>query len=421
MPNSAEETIRARIRDRGLISFAEFMDVALYGFSAGYYPQLALDEPTADYYTSPSAHPGFGALLAVQIREMWRALGQPGRFHVVEMGAGNGLLARDLIEYAPHLGRRFANALFYVGLDRVSRPSGQSVADHRITTDGVPLRGITGCFLSNELLDSYPVHLFEVRDQAVREIYVTIRDGELDMSLGAPSNPVIEERLRPYLDALPDGYRGEVNLGIAGWAEQVAQALDAGFVATFDYGYDAAELYSPKRSRGTLQTYHMHGEGGGPFARIGRQDITAHVDFSAVVSDGEAVGLNAIGQTTQAELLRGLGFDSLLHGLRTARLPQALRDANLMGLRELVKPDGLGRFRVLVQEKGTGVTDLEQLSPADVGFGGEGLPLPSLQPRHLDLMQGRYPHLAIELDELWPSGEAAEATDRASGPPSLLD
>ena len=411
MSTLAEEEVSARIGRWGKITFAEFMQVALYHPAGGYYSRKASGNATVDYYTSPSAHPAFGALLAVQLREMWRFLSRPNRFCVIEMGAGAGLLGEDIMEYAHHLGNDFEDALFYVALDRAPPPSTRKAPRHWTATRGVPLRNVVGCFLSNELLDSYPVHLFEVREGLVNEVYVIAEGGQLATCLGEPSTPLIEDRLAPYLDSLPEGYRGEVNLGIAPWMMQVEQALETGFVVTLDYGYEASELYSRRRSGGTLRTYYQHTPGGSAFVRVGEQDITAHVDFSAVISEGAAVGLNTLHLTTQAQFLLGLGFDSLLRGLRTAPLSQSQRDPNLMGLRELVKPDGLGGFRVLVQEKGTGVADKDEIRPDALSFGDGDLPIPMLQPRHLALMRGRYPHLALALEELWPNGASGEGPD----------
>ena len=179
----------------------------------------------------------------------------------------------------------------------------------------------------------------------------------------------------------------------------MARALDKGFVITIDYGYEAAELYSQRRRFGTLQTYYRHTEGSSPYQRIGRQDIGAHVDFSLLQSEGYAVELNTLAYTTQAELLQGLGFNDLLHRLRQEPMPEYERNANLMSMRELVKPEGLGGFKVLFQEKATGVTDIAQIQPGDAPC--QTMPLPMLTDRHMPLMQGRFPHTSWETPLLW--------------------
>ena len=407
MNDSPEDRIRARIVSQGRITFAEFMEIALYHPTGGYYAGGATGG-ARDYYTSPAAHPAFGALITVQLNRMWELLERPAVFRVIEMGAGSGVLARDILDYARHLAPGLSSALSYVALDRshLKMDTGKIPRSfERVTTDGVPFIGIVGCLLSNELLDSFPVHRFEVRDGLVREVYVTVRGDELVEMLDEPSTPLMARRLDCLDEPLPEGYRGEVNLMIGPWMEQVAGALESGFVVTIDYGHESSELYAPRRRHGTLQTYYRHTQAASPYQRVGAQDMTAHVDFSAVIAEGGASGLRAIGLTTQSEYLRCLGFERMVYELRRARIGQRERDANLMALRELIKPQGLGGFKVLVQEKGTGVTNLGRLKPprllpGEMGEGRKTVPL--LKPYHVSLMEARYPHLSWDIEELWP-------------------
>ena len=224
--------------------------------------------------------------------------------------------------------------------------------------------------------------------------------------LGEPSTPLLARRLFVLEAPLPEGFKGEVNLGIRPWMTEVSAALSRGFVITIDYGYEAIELYSRKRREGTLQAYFRHTQTAGLYDRIGRQDITAHVDFSAVASDGMAVGLTSLGSFSQADFLRSLGFDEMLARLRAMKLAQSERDANIMAMRELVKPEGLGGFRVLIQERDTGIGSPDRLVPADLPEAATRAPL--LRREHVPLMQGRYPHLAWEGEELWPFDSATE-------------
>ena len=410
--NAAEDAIRSGIAHEGRITFAEFMELALYHPEGGYYAQGTAFGESGDYFTSPSAHPAFGALIAIQLREMWQALGRPTPFHVVEMGSGDGILARDVLEYSTEALGDFRDALVYVAVDR-SLPTEHEGGWNplRITSNALPMENITGCVLSNELLDSFPVHLFEVSKGVLLEVYVTVSNGELATSLDEPSTPLIEDRVRPYFAELTDGYRGEVNAGLGPWIHDVSEALDQGFVLTIDYGYKAENLYSPRRRHGSLQTYFRHTPGADPLQRIGRQDITAHVDFSAVVAEGAAAGLRPVGFSTQTDFLRRLNFDELLIELRRRSLPQAEKNANLMAVRELTKPEGMGSFKVLVQEKNTDVTSVDELTPRDLRFGDGGLLVPLLEQRHIELLRGRYPHLALELEQLLPDA----AGERSSG------
>ena len=411
MENAAEAEIRARIARHGRVTFAEFMDVALYHPHGGYYATSSAVGARGDYFTSPAAHPAFGALIAVQLGQMWDVLGRPKVFHAVEMGAGNRLLGRDVVELAKKMPGPFAGALRYVDLERSPLPSDRDElrrGGQRVVTEEVPLRGIVGCFLSNELVDSFPVHRFQVSGGAVEEAYVTLHDNEFVEFVDEPSTPLLAHRLEGLGFPLPDGYRGEVNLGVAPWMKRVADALDAGFVLTIDYGYEAAELYNPRRAHGTLQTYYRHTQAASPYRRIGEQDMTAHVDFSSVMAHGTNSGLGVVGLESQSEFLDRLGFQRLLYRLRSKKLGQRERDSNVMAMRELVKPGGLGGFKVLVQEKGTDVACLAKITPlyarpGEPGVRDDALPVPLLKPYHVPLLEGRYPHLSWASEDLWPN------------------
>lgn len=387
----AAAEVRARIARKGKITFAEYMEVALYHRPGGYYEGRGRIGAGGDYYTSAVAHPAFGGLLAVQLQRMWQLLGRPGGFWAVELGAGSGALARDIVEYSRSLEPRFSQALSYVAVDR-SRAQlaseGHGHGFHQLAGSGVPFGGVVGCVLSNELADSFPVHRLQVVGGETKEVFVTVEGGELVEILGEPSSLPVARRAEA-LD-LEDGYRGEVNLGIDRWMEEVGAALTRGFVLTIDYGYLAAEPSTRSRD-GTVRTYYNHVDGVGPYRRTGEQDITAYVDFSRVIESGGRAGLNPVGMCTQGRLLDRLGIREWLLQIRGSDVHQRERDANMMGLRELSKPGGLGGFKVLVQEKGTGVAELSALAPPRGSV--SDLPVPLLRQDHIALMEGRYPHL----------------------------
>ena len=402
---AAERAIRRRIRQHGSITFAEFMQIALYHPVDGYYTSEKPFGAAGDYYTSPAVHPAFGALLAVQLYGMWRCLGKPSEFAVVEMGAGNGMLADQVCEYTARMSGEFARALTYVCLDRYApAPAGQTVTDAArpqwLRSDGLPLRDIVGCFISNEFVDAFPVHRFQISEGELLEVHVTLdAREEFTEALSEPSTPFLAERLDSLGFVLPDGHRGEVSLQVKPWLNEVARALAEGFVLTIDYGYEAAELYSARRRFGTLQTYYRHTEGSSPYQRIGKQDLTAHVDFSLLQAVGHPLGLNPVAYTTQAELLGNLGIRDMMEQMRSVNVSQHERSANIVGLRELLKPEGLGGFKVLIQEKETGVSGAEDtLPPSDLR---QHLKTPLLSSRHMPLMEGRYPHTSWEAPSLW--------------------
>ena len=405
MNGNAESEIRRRVAESGRITFAEFMRIALYHPKGGYYSNASPFGAEGDYYTSPLVHPAFGASIAIALFRMWKVLEEPSPFWAIELGSGRGVLAQDALRFAKELGPKFNEALRYVALERYAigrqrtNSSGESV--HRVMTDGLPIKDATGCIFSNELLDAFPVHRFQVEGDKILEVYVARNErGDYIEELGEPSTPMIEDRIARLKAALADGFRGEVNLDIGPWAESVSASLKRGFVLTIDYGHLANDLYSPTRSRGTLQTYYRHMDGASPYQRIGRQDITAHVDVSLLQEEGARVGLNPIGLTTQSEFLRRLGHQEFLRKVRAGGLSATERASNMMSLNELVKPGGLGDFKVLVQEKSSGIDTLEALLLNDVDLSHVETPL--LGDDHMPLMRGAYPHQTWDMDELWP-------------------
>ena len=390
MTTGAEQHIRARIAERGRVAFAEFMEAALYDPRGGYYTGAG---PDADYYTSPAAHPAFGALVAVQLSRMWEALGRPGRFIAVEMGSGGGLLASDVVSYARRALGPFADALSYVTVDRARAARAIEGVRH-VAASRMPFAGVVGCVLSNELVDAFPVRRFEVRDGRVLEVYVVVRDGRFAEELDEPSTPELAAHVDRLGVELPEGFRGEVNTGIAPWMADVSAALDRGFVLTVDYGYVRDEL-DPARPGDTVQGYYRHTGGASAYDRVGEQDLTAHVDFTHVVEEGRRAGLRPLNLTSQAGFLDEMGLRGLLERVRREPMPESRRMANVMAMRELVNPDGLGGFKVLLQAKGD--VAVERLEEAGLVSGD--LPLPLLTEEHARLLEGRYPHVAWEPDD----------------------
>ena len=368
------------------------MELALYHPTGGYYAAGSPVGSRGDYYTSPAAHPAFGAAIAVLLYNMWEALDRPSPFHAIEMGAGDGLLARDIAAFIPGLSDELAQNLRYITLDRASptRHHGPDTSTpSKVIATGVPLHNIVGCLLSNELVDAFPVALFEVHGGIPREVYVTLDDGEHHEVLDDPSTSELIRALGKLDCDLPEGYRGEVNVGMAAWMGDVSQALSRGFVLTIDYGHASPELFPLSRREGTLRTHRGHTAGSNPLRHIGAQDITARVDFSRLDRLGSDRGLAGLGIVSQADLLGALGLNRWLHDLRGMALSQVVRDANMMAMRDIVRPGGLGDFGVLVQEKNTGIHSLQQLLPS---LDAELPPPPLLDPAHTPLLEGSYPH-----------------------------
>lgn len=402
-----EEEIHRRIRERGRITFAEFMELTLFWPAGGYYRAENPIGSSGDYYTSPHVHPAFGSLLAVQLFQFWQLLGRPDPFTVLELGAGDGTLCLDVVEWGKALPVPFGRALRYVCVDLQKAPGveagpagGADRGVSRVAAAAPPFRKFKGCLVSNEFLDSLPVHQVTKRNGRLQEVYVSAADEGLAPSLGEPSDPALASRFESLGIDLTEGQTAEISLGLDSQVQKAVQCLEAGFILNVDYGHLAAELYSPERRyRGTLTTYYRHVQTDAPFNRIGKQDITAQVDFTSVISAGRRAGLETLGLTSQRRFLKNLGLDRLLERLRTLHISQKIKDANRAGMLDLVRPGGLGGFKALVQSKGAAAPNIWGLepSPEAQALAGE-LPVPLLTSRHLRWLEGRYPASDLEFE-----------------------
>ena len=395
---SAEAEVRRRIAERGSITFAEFMETALYWPDGGYYSRRDPIGGSGDYYTSPLAHPAFGALLALQLFQMWRLLERPSIFHVIEPGAGTGRLSRDVLSFASQLPDGFGDSLRYVCVDR-SMARGEKTSEdgvHRVVSTGLPFRPVEGCVLSNELLDAFPVHQVTVQGGVLKEVYVTVDGDSLAMVADEPSTPRLADRLDSLGIRLREGQTAEINLGLDRWVQEASRTLSRGFVLTVDYGRTAEDLYSAEqRFRGTLTTFYRHTQTDAPLQRVGLQDMTAQVDFSSVVGLGKRHGLEPLGYITQNTFLSNLGLARLRRRLPSLGLPQREFMANNSGMLDLARAGGLGDFKVLAQGKNVGHPALWGFNAAgEVLALAEQSPVPLLSDRHLRVAEARYPHLA---------------------------
>ncbi len=238
------------------------------------------------------------------------------------------------------------------------------IADGAVEWLGELPERITGCVFSNELVDAFPVHRVVREGDALREVYVTVRDGRFVDEPG----PLSDDALRRYFDDLGllpgDGCFAEVNLDAVTWLHAVARSLERGYVLTFDYGYEAPELYAPWRRDGTLLCFYRQSASSDPYQRIGKQDMTASVDFTTLERAGEASGLRTIALTDQASFLLRLG---LAQGVSdVARTPGQMEEyfARRKVVMDLIDPARLGRVKVLLQ--GTAVPDARLTGFTDV-------------------------------------------------------
>ena len=412
-----ERHIRDVIQAEGHITFERYMELALYSPLGGYYRSTSRIGASGDYFTSPTAHPLFGTLLAAQLFQMWDAMGRPDPFTVLEPGAGSGVLARDIVEAAREDFPEFFDSLRYVALDYAPLLSGlprhqQPPGMHWLASDGLPVRDFAGCILANELLDAMPVHRFAIERGVAREVYVTLDGEDFVEALGDPS-PSARNVLEFLAPLLPEGYRGEVCTRADDWMMEAVRRLGRGYVLVIDYGSTARRLYAPKRNGGTLRCHYRHTVTGNPYVRVGEQDITAHVDFTSVAGSGESAYnlpvVLTLGYTSQRRFLRNLGADIYLEALarqsrpqpsfRSGALPRQEYLANRMAMQSLVAPEGLGGFRVLVMGKGGVDGGLWGVSKgnerrSELRLGVDSLRVPLRTSTHVPLLESKYPHLA---------------------------
>lgn len=363
------DRIRAEIERDGPMTFARFMAMALYEPDLGYYRSTTeRTTRTGDFLTAPETHPIFGAAIARQLADVHRRVGAPDRFVVREYGAGSGALALAILGALRGdgpLGRvagspALADAVRYVPIE--PDPARQAGLVERLTGAGFgsslepglpPDHAETGAVLANELLDAFPVHRVIGRPGGLRELAVGWRDGTFIEVEVPPSTPALERRLAAEGIALGAGARGEICLELDGWVDEVASGLERGVAVVIDYGHPATELYAPERSDGTLRAYAGHRVHDDWAVAVGRQDLTAHVDFSALDRAAIAAGLTPLGSTSQAEFLIGLGAEELLEAVRSDPATTiedwlAIRSA----IRRLLDPRALGGFRVSILGRG---------------------------------------------------------------------
>ena len=350
-----KQIIAERIRREGAISFRDFMEMALYYPEYGYYTSANTEIGCrGDFYTSSHVHPVFGALIGKQIAEMWEVMGKPDSFHIIEMGAGRGFLSHDMLSYLRET--EFYDALTYVIVEinpHIKKKQEEQLSGFNKKTQWVSsltqISPVIGCVFSNELLDAFPVHLINCEGGRINEIYVNIENDEF-YEVYKECKPEVINYLSEFCITLPQDYRTEVNLDIKDWLKDAAITLREGFIFTIDYGYPAADYYSPERTRGTLLCYYRHQVHDNLYQQVGEQDISAHVNFSALKKWGEEYGFEPVGFSSQGTFLVSLRIDEVLQE-RYAAEESSASGRNTVS--QLISPAGLGEsHRILIQYKG---------------------------------------------------------------------
>jgi SAM-dependent MidA family methyltransferase len=383
-PSNLATLIRDHIRRYGPVHFTWYMEQALYHPEFGYYtsPRLRIGR-RGDYYTNVSVGSLYGQLLASQLVEMWTLLGTPACFTVVEQGAEEGRLALDILSAIKQESIGTAEAVHYIILEPVpgKRQQQRAILEGpffgKVTwlTGLNELEGVTGAFISNELVDAMPVYLVEYRNGVWSELLVDISE---DGFCFRPSK-IESSELAKSLEKLPSfaisPYRTEVNLAAKRWIRDVSRSLERGFVLIVDYGFPRREYYKPQRNEGTLSCYSLHRRSYDPLVTPGEIDITAHVEFTSLAEAAEEASLKVAGYTDQHHFMVGAAESRLLaleKMVETAGLT-SIDAAFFAQYRTLMHPGTMGMaFKYLLLAKG--IDGLPQLS----GFKYAGPPWQSL-------------------------------------------
>ena len=346
------EIIIERIKKEGPVSFRDFMEMALYYPELGYYnSQKDKIGADGDFYTSANLTAAFGAMIGRQIEEMWINL-KKKPFKIVEFGAGTGLLCHDILDYLKNNSTLY-NSLTYCIIEKSSsmREIQKKHLHKKVSWyDSIQeIPEINGCILSNELIDNFSVHQVIMKDR-LQEIFVDYK--EYFIEILKPAKKELTDYFSELKVQLPEGFLTEVNLEAKSWIKDVSKSLQKGYVITIDYGSLSAELYNKRRSCGTLLCYYKHQENDNPYQFIGQQDITTHINFSALSHYGSQSGLTCCGIVDQAQFLLALGLkeyqNSALYN-NPHNLALAMQES-IINYRLLV--DMGPKFKVLIQQKG---------------------------------------------------------------------
>ncbi len=354
------DCIRTRIEQRGPLPFREFMDIALYQPGLGYYSagniKIGAD---GDFVTAPEMSPFFGAALAHQFAAYMQQLDDPC---ILELGAGTGVFAAQCLqtlEALDALPQRYAILEVSADFRAVQQQRLEQLPAHlqrRVEwLDQPPQTPWQGVVFGNEVLDALPVEVFRNHRGALQQLCIGLDEAGALCEIWRPMPARLLQHLSDAGRQLPEGHRAEFLPQLQPWLAHVTEHLTRGQVLFIDYGYCDAEWHHPQRREGTLVCHHRHRANFEPLQRIGRQDITAFVNFSTLAEAGTALGLTPGGYTAQAQFLIDLGIDRLI--------PNDLDPSEYLdligGLKRLILPTEMGeKFKVMSLLKG------EEIAPA---------------------------------------------------------
>ena len=351
------QKIEEEIRRRGPIPFSRYMQVCLYDPELGYYAAHAQQFGKAgDFYTSSDVHAVFGRLLARQFNEIWLALGSPSVLRIVELGPGRGLFAQDVLDWSEKRFVDFFQAVRYALVEaspalrgRLEETLQRHIETGRATIlEKLPAEPTTPAIIfANEFFDALPVEVVSHRG----ELRVGCEQGRFTEGF-VPTSVAALDYLDRYSVHPEAGERVEAALAAQEYMRNLAERLGCGFVIALDYGYTRDEQLAG-RHRGTVTAVRRHTISASPYEAPGEQDITAHVNFTALQSAARDGGLEPLALLTQAQFLMGIGeTNQFADAFEETRLPQEQAKVALQ-LKHLVTPAGMGEsFHVLIMSKG---------------------------------------------------------------------
>jgi SAM-dependent MidA family methyltransferase len=356
------DIIVEEIKSFGPISFSRYMELCLYHKNFGYYRQL---KPpigrSGDYYTSPCVHKIFGHILGKSLIEVMNKLDNE-KLCIVEAGAGNGYLIRDMGEYfsknTPHLLEKIK---FYIIEPhqpyREMQKKELKKYFHNFEFVDTPeeLKSFTGIFYSNELFDSMPVEIIQSDDNGkLSQVYVNFENNNFVEVLLDPDENVINF-IKKHNIKIPTNFRVEIPINAATFYNAIAQKIEKGAIFTIDYGYPRKELLNISHNRGTLMCYYRHTALENPYIRPGKQDITCHIDFTLLKEIGESFGFKTTGFVEQYYFLMGTGIIEEIEKLKNDSYDEYERE--IIKIKNFLLPGGIGDvFKVLYQVKGINYT-----------------------------------------------------------------
>ncbi len=348
--------LQQEMRDSGgAITFARFMELVLYAPGLGYYSAGSRKFGVeGDFVTAPEISALFSCCVASQVQQVLGAL-EGGA--VLEVGAGSGVMAADMLAELERL-ESLPEHYFILELSAELRERQRVTLQDKVPQlvgrvqwlDGLPQTPFHGVVLANELLDALPVHRFHVGRGGVDELYVTCSKEGFCWERGRISSKPLAERLGGIVAQLPVGYQSEVGLAAERWLRSIGTILERGLVLLIDYGFPAHEYYHPQRGSGTLMCHYRHRAHPDPLILPGLQDITAHVNFTAVAESAVDVGMDVYGYTTQAYFLFANGLDRAMQDLPDDSLAQLELSRQI---KTLTLPEEMGElFKVIGIGKG---------------------------------------------------------------------